>query len=413
METSDRELSAVHAQQEQYTEDEGPAISLLDLLTWVGEGKRLIAVVTGAAIVGSVAVSLLLPNEYTARTTLLPPAQQQSGGAAAALAALGGLGALGAGIAAKTPDELYVSLLKSDSVLRSLDTQFKLRERYEIETFEVLRKAMAKFVRVSSDKKSGVVTVEVDDKDPQFAAQLANGYAAEVGKLLDRLAVTEAQQRRKFYEKQLQDTKNNLIKADQDMQKTQEKSGMVVLDKQAEAILTNMAKLRAAIAEREVQLRVLRTSATAENPDVTRLTSEVAGLRAELRRMESTQNASGSMIDMPAGKLPEAAAEWIRARREVKFQETLLESMLRQYEVAKLDEAKEGPALQQIDAAQPPDRKSKPARAVIVMATTMLALLGTSLFVVVLRYSAWARELDPSRGAAWEGLRQAWRWRRG
>ena len=413
METSDRELSAVNAQQEQHIEDEGPAISLVDLLTWIGESKRLIGAVTGAAIVGSVVVSLLLPNEYTARTTLLPPGQQQSSGAAAALAALGALGGAAGALGAKTPDELYVNLLKSDSVLRALDAQFKLRERYEIETFEVLRKAMPKFVRASSDKKSGVITVEVDDKDPQFAAQLANGYAAEVGKLLDRLAVTEAQQRRKFYERQLQDTKNNLIKADQDMQKTQEKSGMVVLDKQAEAILTNMAKLRVEIAEREVQLRVLRTAATAENPDVTRLSSEVAGLRAELRRMESSQNTSGSMIDMPAGKLPEAAADWIRARREVKFQETLLESMLRQYEVAKLDEAKEGPALQQIDAAQPPDRKSKPARSVIVMATTLLALLCSSLFVVVRRYTAWARELDPNRGAAWDGLRRAWHWRRG
>lgn len=413
METSDRELSAVHAPQAQYLEDEGPAISLLDLLTWIGEGKRLVGAVTGAAIVGSVVVALLLPNEYTGRTTLLPPTQQQSSGAAAALAALGALGGAAGALGAKTPDELYVNLLKSDSVLRALDGQFKLRERYDIESFEVLRKAMPKVTRVSSDKKSGVITVEVDDKDPQFAAQLANGYAVEVGRLLDRLAVTEAQQRRKFYEKQLQDTKNNLIKADQDMQRTQEKSGMVVLDKQAEAILTNMAKLRVEIAEREVQLRVLRTAATAENPDVTRLSSEVAGLRAELRRMESAQNAGGSMIDMPAGKLPEAAADWIRARREVKFQETLLESLLRQYEVAKLDEAKEGPALQQIDAATPPDRKSKPGRAVIVMATTLLALLGSSLFVVVRRYLALARERNPSGGAAWEGLRQAWRLRRG
>lgn len=397
-----------------YEEDEGPAVSLLDLLTWVGDGKKLIGAVTGIAIVASVVVSLLLPNEFTARTTLLPPGQQQQGGAAAALAALGGAaGGLATSLGAKTPDELYVNLLRSDSVLRAVDSQFKLRERYEIETFEVLRKAMPKYVRVTSDKKSGMLTVEVDDKDPKFAADLANGYATEVGRLLDRLAVTEAQQRRRFYEKQLQDTKNNLIKADQDMQKVQEKSGVVVLDKQAEAILTNMAKLRVEIAEREVQLRVLRTAATAENPDVARLNAEVSALRSELRRMESAQGVAGSAIDMPAGKLPEAAGDWIRARREVKFQETLLESMLKQYEVAKLDEAKEGPALQQIDAAQPPDRKSKPARSVIVLAATMLALLGSSFFVIVRRYMAMSRELDPSRGAAWDSLRAAWRWRGG
>ena len=137
------------------------------------------------------------------------------------------------------------------------------------------------FVRVSSDKKSGVISVEVDDKDPKFAADLANAHEAEVTKLLGRLAVSEAQLRRVFFEKQLQETKENLIKAEQALQAVQEKSGVIVLDKQAEALITNAALLRAQISEREVQLRVLRTSATEQNPAVMRLSSE---LRALARR---------------------------------------------------------------------------------------------------------------------------------
>jgi capsule polysaccharide export protein KpsE/RkpR len=230
-------------------------------------------------------------------------------------------------------------------------------------------------------------------------------------RLLGRLAVTEAQQRRVFFEKQLRDTKENLVKADLDMQKTQERSGMIVLDKQAEAILTNMARLRAGIVEREVQLRVLRTAATEQNPDVIRLNSELSGLRAELVRMESSAGAQGSVVDIPAGKIPEAAAAYIRARREVKFQETLLESMLRQYEIAKLDEAKEGPAVQQVDVALAPDRRSKPLRTLIIVGGLLLGLLGSAAYVVVRRYRALVEPDDTQRNAAWRDLLRAWRWK--
>jgi uncharacterized protein involved in exopolysaccharide biosynthesis len=115
---------------------------------------------------------------------------------------------------------------------------------------------------------------------------------------------------------------------------------------------------------------------------------------------------------MPVGKLPEAGLEYVRARRELKLQETLLESMVRQYEIAKLDEAKEGPTLQQVDVALPPDHKSKPARALIVLASTLVALLLVSVWVVVRRYLALRRESDPLASAAWNDLMRAWRFGR-
>jgi len=193
----------------------------------------------------------------------------------------------------------------------------------------------------------------------------------------------------------------------------QEKSGVIVLDKQAEALITNAALLRAQIAEREVQLKVLRTSSTEQNPAVIRLNSELHALRTELARMDSAQGGSpGSAVDMPVGKLPEAAVDYVRARRELKLQETLLESMVRQYEIAKLDEAKEGPTLQQVDIAQPPDHKSRPARALIVLVSALVALLAASAAVVVRRYAAARRARDPIASAAWRGLVRAWRIRR-
>ena len=391
-------------------EDEAPAVSLTEVLTWLGESKRQIAAVTATIAIAALVVALLLPPIYTARASFLAPGSQQQSGSAAALAALGSLGGLAGGLAAKTPDDLYVALLKSDSVLRGLDAKFDLRKHYEVDTHEALRRIVPGFIRVSADKKSGVISVEVDDKDKNFAADVANAHEAEVTKLLGRLAVSEAQLRRVFFEKQLQDTKENLVKAEQALRGVQEKSGVIVLDKQAEALITNAALLRAQIAEREVQLKVLRTSSTEQNPAVIRLNSELHALRTELSRMESAQGGSpGSAVDMPVGKLPEAAVDYVRARRELKLQETLLEGMVRQYEIAKLDEAKEGPTLQQVDIAQPPDHKSKPSRALIVLVSALVALLAASAAVVVRRYFALRRARDPIASAAWRGLVRAWR----
>jgi tyrosine-protein kinase Etk/Wzc len=393
-------------------EDEGPQIGLVDLLTWIGEGKRLIATVTLLAAGAALAYALYTPSIFTARASLLPPNSQQQSGSAAALAQLGALGGLAGGLGAKTPDELYVALLRSDTVQRALIDRFDLRKRYEIETYEGIRKVLPTFIRVSSDKKSGLISVEVDDEVPQFAADLANAHTAEVTKVLGRLAVSEAQLRRVFFEQQLNETKERLVKAELGLRAVQEKSGVIVLDKQAEALIGGAAIIRGQIAEREVQMKVLRTGATDQNPDVMRLSSELRALRGELARMESNQAGSaGSVVDMPVGKLPEAAVDYVRARRELKLQETLLESMVRQYEVAKLDEAKEGPVLQQVDVARPPDRKSKPSRAVIVVVGALLGLLGASVFVVWRRYAAASRELDPAGARAWSAMVRAWRLR--
>ena len=410
MKPTETELAMAPMHEEQ--DDLGPQIGLVDLLTWLGQGKRLIALVALAAAVVSAVYAFTTPLIYTARATLLPPGSQQQSSSAAALAQLGALGGLAGGLGGKTPDELYVALLKSDTVQRALIDRFDLKKRYEVDTYEVLRKTLPNYIRVSSDKKSGLITVEVDDKVPQFAADLANAHAGEITKVLGRLAVSEAQLRRVFFEQQLTETKERLVKAEVGLRDVQEKSGVIVLDKQAEALIGGAATLRAQIAEREVQMKVLRTGATDQNPDVMRLGSELRALRSELARMESTQGGTaGSTVDLPVGKIPEAAIDYVRARRELKLQETLLESMVRQYEVAKLDEAKEGPVLQQVDAALPPDRKSKPARAVIVLASTLLALLAACVFVVWRSYAALARELDPQNAAAWRAMARAWRLR--
>jgi uncharacterized protein involved in exopolysaccharide biosynthesis len=387
-------------------------MTLADLLTWLGEGKYLIASVTVLVAIIALVIANLLTPIYTARTTLLTPGSQQQSGSATALAALGSLGSLAGGLGGRTPDELYVALLKSDSVVRALDARFALKARYRLDNFEALRRMLPSVVRTSSDKKSGVISLEADDRDPQFAADLVNGHVLELSRLLARLAVTEAQQRRVFFEEQLKDTGENLSKAEMALRGVQERSGLIALDKQSESLIASAARIRALIAEREVRLKVLRTGATEQNPDVMRLTSELQALRYELSRVESNRVSNpGSATDMPVGKIPEASIDYVRARREVKIQETLLEAMVRQFELAKLDEAKEGPLLQQIDKAVPPDHKSKPSRVTIVVVSALFALFVSSAWVIIRRLVPREQQRNPEMLNVWRTVRQAWRLR--
>jgi tyrosine-protein kinase Etk/Wzc len=399
-------------------EDDTIQITLMQAMIWLGEGKKFILSLTALLTLCGVLFAFLQPNIYTARTTLLPPSSQQQSGSAAALAALGSLGALAGGsLTGKAPDELYVGLLKSDTVWRALDASFDLRKRYKVDSFENLKQKIASHVRVTSDKKSGLISVEVDDFEPQFAAQFANAHSVEIVKLLSRLAVSEAQQRRVFFEQQLKDTKENLIGAEQALLHVQEKSGMVVLDKQAGAIIEAVSQLKTRIAEREIKLKVLRTTTTAENPDVRLLGSELLALRAELARMESNSVITRSdkkegSVDIPIGQLPAAAIDYVRVLREVKFQESMLASMLKQFEVAKLDEAKDAPALQQVDMAMPPDRKSKPQRATIVL-STLLGSLALACAITVWRKNRQLQLYSSPRDVqALERLRKAWQFAR-
>ena len=394
------------------TSEDGPGVSLIELLTWLGQSKR---VILGSGLTGgllALGVALTMPPIYTASTSFLPPANtQQQGGSAAALAALGSLSGLGS-VGGKTPDEMYVGLLGSDSVLRGLDQQFDLKARYKVESHETLKRMVGGVIRINADKKSGFISVEVDDQDPEFAAKLANAHADQVRKVLGRLAVSEAQQRRMFYELQLKETKDRVVEAETGLRAFQEKSGMVALERQAEFALSSAAQLRNMIAEREVQMKVLRLEATAENPAAIRLASEINALRAELASAESNKSEkSGNNSGISVAKLPSTAVEYLRARRELKLQETLLEGMIRQYELAKLDEAKEGPSLQQVDQAMPPDRKSKPKRASLVLAGTAIALFLSTIIVLGRRYMAKVREENPSAGKSWQALSAAWKWR--
>ena len=375
-------------------------ISLLDLATALGEEKATLFAIPFITTLVAVVVSLLLTPMFTAKTVVMPPQQQQSG-AAAALASLGGLAGLaGAAGGIKSPDEMYVALLGSNNLQNRLIADLKLQERYEAKTLTDARAALKAQVRFSADKKSGLLNIEADDKDPAFAAELANRHVVELRTMLGRLAVTEAQQRRVFYEQQIQQTQDKLAVAEVAFRAAKEKSGMQVTTVLAESGVRASAELRGQIAAREVQLQAISRFATAQNPDTQRIASELAALRSQLNK---TEQGSGES-KVAASPLHQEA---VKSYRDVKVQEAMLEVLIRQYELARVDEAKEGPLIQQVDVAMAPERKSKPKRAQIVLVAAFAGLF-LGVLVAFVRRALKKAQSDPASAGQWLALKKAW-----
>jgi len=366
-------------------------ISLLDLAIVLAKHQKLVLGLPLVAAVVTAIVTLFMPNVYTATARIMPP-QQSASTAAAMLNQLGGaLGGLSGGaLGIKNPNDLYVGMLESRTVADRLIERFKLKDLFDKDTLVDTRTALAKVTSVSAGK-DGLITIEVDDKDPKRAAAISNAYVEELDRLNDSLAVTEASQRRLFFEKQLRQSKDDLASAEIELKKTQEKTGLIKLDDQGKAIIDAVAQLKAQVAAKEVQIGAMKSFATGHNPELVRTQQELTGLREQLRKLERDQPGGEGDILVPTGRVPEVGLEYIRKARDVKYYETLFELLAKQYEVARLDEARNTSLIQVLDKAVPPDKKSKPKRVLIVVTSALVA----GLFAVL-----WA--------FAWEGRERAY-----
>src|SRR6266581_501375 len=356
-------------------------ISLLDLLIVLAKHKRIVLGVPLVAAIAAVAYSLLLPNIYTGTTRILPP--QQSASAASALlsqfgGAVGGLaGAAGGALGIRNPNDLYVGMLKSRSVADNLIARFDLDKIYQQQLQSVTRSILQGNTMIAAGR-DGIISIEVDDKDPKRAADLANGYVEELMKLTKVLALTEASQRRLFFEHQLIQAKDNLTTAEIAARKGLQKGGLAQVDAQGRSMIEVTARLRAQISAKEVQIGSMRTFAAEGNPELQRTQQELDALRRELARIEGSSpvaavgrgDASGSTGLDNLGRL-----------RDVKYYEFLYELLAKQYELAKIDEAKDATIIQVMDRAIEPDRKSSPKRSLIVALTGFVAGFFAVLWV--------------------------------
>jgi uncharacterized protein involved in exopolysaccharide biosynthesis len=347
--------------------------SLVDLLIVLAKRKRLIFWVTAGFAVAAIIISLLLPAKYTATVTLLPPQQNSSMGAqlAAQLGSMGSLAQMAGGGSSllKNPNDMFVAMLKSRTVEDAMISRFELMREYNKKYLSDTRKAFEQHATVDGSGKDGLIHISVEDRDPRRAAALADGYVEAFRGLSQKLAITEAQQRRLFFEDQLKQANQNLGNAEEALKATEQRTGMIAPDSQARALVESAASLRAQVAAKEVEIEAMQIYATGENAQLVSAQQELTSLRAQLAKLGGASDNTDSII-VPKGQMTAAGIEYVRRYRDVKYYETIFGILARQFEMAKLDEAKEGATIQVVDQALPPDKRSFPQRAVIVIGAT-------------------------------------------
>ena len=383
---------ATSVQQHPNPAEQRPTAS--DILIAAAERWRLLVLAPLAAGLLALGITYVIAPTFTARTSFLTP--QAQGGAAGALATLGSLANLaGATAGVRTPADQFVALMQSVTVLDRLLDRFELIKVYESKFRVDARKELAGNSRVTLSKRDGIIAVEVDDESPQRAAQVANAYVEELRRLTSELAITEAQQRRVFFERQLLQTRDRLTTAQQALQGSGFTAGALKAEPKAAA--ESYARLKAELTAAEVRLQAARTSLSDSAPEVMQQQSTVSSLRAQLARAEQVSDSA-------------SGPDYISKYREFKYQETLFELFSRQYELARVDEAREGAPIQVIDLATAPEKKSRPKRAITALATT----IGTALLLLgwVFASRAWRRmAADPQNAGHLGRLKQAARGR--
>ena len=347
-------------------------LTFLDFLLIITQRKKLVGIVTAICMGIALILAFALPQEYTATVIILPP-QGNSSMSSMLASQLAGMGSAVSGMAGnmlgvKNLNDMYVSMLKSRSVEDAVIQRYGLQSEYRKTYLADTRKELEKHSKIDGANKDGLIRLNFTDRNPNRAAEIANGYVDQFRNLSQHLAITEASQRRVVFENQLEKTKVNLENADEALKRTQLSTGMVQVDGQARALIDSAARLRAQIVAKEVQIEAMRSYAGDENPALTQAQTELEGLRVQFNKMVGSKGGSGDDVFVPKGEVPQAGLEYIRRLRDVKYYEAIFEVLAKQLELAKLDEAREGAFIQVVDPAVPPEQKSFPKRGLFTVA---------------------------------------------
>ena len=375
-------------------------ISIVEIMIVLAKHKRLVIGLPVVVAVLSLLISLVLPNTYKASTKLLPPQQAQSS-AAALLSQLGGVAGVAASAAGlKNPNDVYIGMMKSRTVADNLISQYDLKKVYDTDLQEVARTKLEANTTIAASK-DGLIAIEVEDRNQKLVAKLANSYVDQLLQLTKTLAVTEASQRRMFYENQLNIAKDNLAKAEMSLKGALDSRGVISVDTESRAVVETVGRLRAQISAKEIQLDSMRAFVTENNPNYQLTEKELASLRSELSKLE---NGRGDVQGNQTQTAKSGGFENIKLLRDVKYYQMLYELLAKQYEVARLDEAKNPSIIQVLDQAVEPERKSKPHRLLIVVLSTLSAFFLAILWAFL--SEATSKVLSSEKGAAqWREFR--------
>jgi uncharacterized protein involved in exopolysaccharide biosynthesis len=344
--------------------------TLYDFLFLFANNKKIITLFLLLFGGGAVLYCLFTPKIYRAEVRIVPSSQEKTNIGSAMSSQLGaGAGLIGmSGISSN--GQFLIGVLRGDTIVDKIIDRFDLMNLYEKEYRVKMREYLtSKLLDLVEDTKSGIVTIAVLDEDPVRAAEMANAFVEELKIVLQSLAIGEAAQRRVFFEQHLIQSHKALSDAEDEFQRYQEQSGLVVIESQLQAMLESIETLRAQIVAKEVDISSLRTYARNENPNLKRATTELAALRDELKKLEQqqTREVNDRAKATSLQESPQLHLEYQRLLRDVKFASAMYELMMQRFEIAKIDESRETMVVQVIDPATPPDYKHKPNRSRIIL----------------------------------------------
>ncbi len=385
-------------------EVEDDEISLIDLLVIIFKRKNLILGFTFSIALCTAVISLMLPEIYKGSAKIVPSTASASK-TSAILSQLGGLAAgMIGGVSLQESSDFYAQLLKSQAILDKVIDRFDLKKLYNQDTLDGTREALLDNTSFDVDRKSNIITVSVYDKDPVRAAEMANFFVDELIKFTNKLALTEASRKRVFFEQQLKETFKKLQEAESKFASFQAKTGVLKIEDQTKALIQAIANFKAKIVEKEIELKVLKTYLTEDNPRFKKLKEELKGMKEKLKEFERKKQEKFDPF-LSAQVIPSEGLEYLRRLRELKFYESLYSIMLKQYEAAKLEEAREKDVIQIIDRATPPEKRAKPKRRLMVMIATVSGFF-ISLFIAFLLEFFENAKKDPALSEKMELLKK-------
>jgi len=362
-------------------------VELLRLL-WGRRGLFLRTATIGLVI--STLIAFLIPKSYISTTRLMPPDTQSTTGVAmmAAFAAKGGggLGSVASDLfGLKSTGALFIGILRSQTSQDRLIHQFDLRKVYGTRLVIDARTKLNENTSISEDRKSGIITISVTDCNPQRAAALANAYVDELNSLVVDLSTSSAHRERVFLEERLKVVKQDLDDASNQLAQFSSNNNTLDIQQEGKAMLDAAANLANQLVAAQSQLEGLRQIYTDNNPRVRSLSAHVAELRRELGKLSGVNNKPGGSADPPPGSsggmpypsirnLPLLGVKYADYYRHTKIQETVYELLTEQYELAKVEEAKETPSVKLLDPARIPEKKSSPPRLLIMFLGTFIVL---------------------------------------
>lgn len=377
--------------------------SLFDYWDVLVARRMLIGSLCFAGIAASLAISLLLPNIFESTASVLPQLESKEGGMLAALLtspAAGGMAQnLGLGLPSMptTPTDVFVSILKSRVMADDVIAKFSLMDRYREKTMVETRKELEDHLRITVTKEK-VIKVAVEDTDPQIAADMANFYVANLDQVNRTVTVSKAGQNRAFIERRLAETVESMARAEEALRDFQAKNKTVAVEAQAKVMIEAAAILQGQITAQEVQLQVMGSYLSPDNPDLARIRSNVEELKKQLTIMGSGKDGKGMVLGdrlHPAmTSVPDIALQFGRLFRQVKVQETLFTLLTSQHEQAKIAEARDTPTVQVLDPAVPADKRSRPRLLLNLAVAGMLSLVVGVFAAFFLDYRTRVRQVS-------------------